>query len=102
MTQQAADAGDAAPTEAERLSFRASLRGLALESIRDRVLSGQYGAYDPTDPRRSAWRAREANRYITAMQRRAEVRPQWIGIIVSSLLSLAALVVSILAYLKQK
>ena len=75
---------------------------MSSEAIRDKVLAGEYGDYDPEDPRRSAWRAREANREITERKRKRELRPQWIGIVLSTLLGLAALIVAILAYIKQR
>jgi hypothetical protein len=54
--------------------------------------------WDP-DPRKSTWQAIEINRLITKRNKHKEARPQWIAIIVSSLLALAALIVSILTYL---
>ena len=89
------------PSDEERIAFRRSLRGLSLETIRDKVLAGDFGSYNPADPRQSHWKAREANRFITDNVRAKELRPQWIGIVLSTLLSLAALIVAILAYLKQ-
>jgi hypothetical protein len=89
------------PTGQERADFRRSLAHLSPEAIRDRVLAGDFGAYNPTDPRQSHWKAREANRLIIDIQRAKELRPQWIGIVLSTLLGLAALIVAILAYLKQ-
>jgi hypothetical protein len=89
------------PTEQQRVEFRRSLASLPPEAIRDRVLAGEFGNYDPTDPRKSHWKAREANRLITEITRARELRPQWFGIIISSILSIAALVVAILAYIKQ-
>ena len=89
------------PSDRERAEFRRSLKSLTLEHIRDRVLTGEFGLYNPTDPRQSHWKAREANRYITDCNRAKEQRPQWVGIAVSAILSIAALVVAILAYIKQ-
>jgi len=54
--------------------------------------------WDP-DPRKSRWQAIEINRLITKRNKRKEARPQWIAITVSTLLALAALIVSILTYL---
>ena len=54
--------------------------------------------WDP-DPRKSTWQAIEINRLTTKRNKLKEVRPQWIAIIVSSLLALAALIISILTYL---
>ena len=89
------------PSDKERSEFRRSLKALTLELIRDRVLAGEYGPYNPADPRQSHWQAREANRYITDRNRAREQRPQWVGIAVSAILSIAALVVAILAYIRQ-
>jgi hypothetical protein len=94
--------GAQVPSEEDRATFRRSLASLTPEHIRDKVLAGEYGPYNPADPRLSHWKAREANRLITARQRAKELRPQWIGIVISTLLGLAALIVAILAYLKQK
>jgi hypothetical protein len=89
------------PSEQERVVFRRSLAPLSTEAIRDKVLAGEFGLYNPADPRQSHWKVREANRLITEIQRAAERRPEWIGILLSTLLGLAALIVAILAYLKQ-
>jgi hypothetical protein len=55
---------------------------------------------DPNDPGRSAWQTREINRLLTDIKARREALPQWIGIVVSNLIALAALVVSIVALFK--
>jgi hypothetical protein len=89
------------PTEQERAAFRRSLGELSLEAIRDKVLAGEFGLYNVSDPRQSHWQAREANRFITDQLRAKELRPQWIGIVLSTLLGLAALIVAILAYMKE-
>ena len=99
MTNQ--KSGASTPTEQERVLFRKSIAHLSSEAIRDKVLAGEFGAYDPADARRSHWQAREGNRVITERQRARELRPQWIGIALSTLLGLAALIVAILAYVKQ-
>ena len=91
---------DPPPSEEERKAFRRTLKSESVESIRDKVLSGEYGFYDPADPRRSHWQPREANRYITAELKARELRPQWIGIILSTIIGVAALIVAILAYAK--
>jgi len=101
MTTSATTTAQASPSEQERVAFRRSLAPLSSEAIRDRVLASEFGAYNPTDPRQSHWQAREANRLITERQRAKELRPQWIGILLSTLLGLAALIVAILAYMKQ-
>jgi hypothetical protein len=88
-------------SEEKRIDFRRSLKSLTSEAIRDKVLAGEFGMYDPSDPRRSHWKAREANRLITDRRRAQELRPQWIGIALSTLLGLAALIVAILAYVKE-
>jgi len=102
MTTSGSGRAASSPSEEERKAFRRSLAPLSAEAIRDKVLAGEYGHYDPGDPRRSDWRAREANREIKERQRKRELRPQWIGILLSTLLGLAALIVAILAYIKQR
>jgi hypothetical protein len=52
--------------------------------------------WDP-DPRQSSWQARYINRELTLRQIRHTTRPQWYGIVFSSLLALASLIVAILA-----
>jgi hypothetical protein len=52
--------------------------------------------WDPNDPRKSSWQTRDINRELTRRKRRREVMPQWIAIIISTILSIAALVVAIL------
>jgi hypothetical protein len=102
MTTSGSSQAASSPSEEERKSFRHSLEKLSSEEIRDKVLDGVYGQYDPVDPRRSDWRAREGNRLITERHRKRELRPQWIGIVVSTLIGLAGLIVAILAYIKQR
>ena len=81
MTDSGAGRAASSPSEEERTAFRRSLAPLSSEAIRDKVLAAEYGYYDPGDPRRSDWKAREANRVIKERQRKRELRPQWIGIV---------------------
>ncbi len=101
MATSEAGGARSSPSETERIAFRRTLASLSSEEIRNKVLAEEFGPYDPADPRRSHWKAREANRLITDRQRAKELRPQWIGIVLSTLLGLAALIVAILAYIKQ-
>ena len=51
--------------------------------------------WDPEDPRKSTWQAIEINRLLTDRKARREAIPQWVGIIISNLIALAALIVSL-------
>ena len=84
-----------APNEAERRHFILSeLKPLrhSPELIADKRYTGDWGEYS-TDPTKSDWRVRQANRYLTELDRRRELWPVILGIWVG----VAAVVIAILA-----
>jgi hypothetical protein len=83
------------PSEEERRRFiREHLRPLKRrpEAIADARYTGKWGTYS-TDPTKSDWRVRQANRYLTELDRRRELWPVTLGIWVA----VFALMVAILA-----
>ena len=84
-----------APSEDERRRFiREHLKPLKRwpEKIADARYTGEWGNYSP-DPTKSDWRVRQANRYLTEIYRRRELRPVTLGIWVA----VVAVIVAILA-----
>ena len=76
----------------DRKGFRASIREVKDDHLRD--LRYKFD-WDP-DPRKSTMQAIEINRLLTERKARRQALPQWIGIVVSNLIALAALIVSLL------
>jgi hypothetical protein len=97
------------PTLIDLQNFRDELSTMELHDISEKRFSDEWGNYDPNDPRKSNWRVREANRYITAEKERSRVeeerererrqrRLQWIGIEISGVIGLAGVIVAILGF----
>jgi hypothetical protein len=68
-----------------------------LWKIADNRINGCYGEYDRHDPDDADWRAREANRYITELQRQRELRPVQISIYLAVLIGLLAITIAAMA-----
>lgn len=69
--------------------FRTAIRKVK----RDDLLADlryEFG-WDPNDARKSSWQTRDINRELTRRKARREVMPQWIAIVISTILSIAAL-----------
>jgi len=93
------DLGEDVLAEADRLrsldrkSFQKEIRKI---KDNNRLADIRYPlGYDP-DHLKSSSKARDINRLITERKRRKQALQQWIAIIISSLLSIAALIISIL------
>jgi hypothetical protein len=70
------------PTDQQREEFiRTQLKPLRRtpEKIADLRYTGEWGTYN-TDPTKSDWRIRQANRYLTELDRRRELWPITLGI----------------------
>jgi len=77
--------------------FQHHLDGLSDRAIADRRYQGDWGNYDPTDPRNSSWKVRAANRELTARKARRDRRIQWIAIGAAFFTAWIAIVVAALA-----
>jgi len=64
------------PTMEDYKRFQRHLDGLSDRAIADRRYQGDWGNYDPTDPRNSSWKVRAANRELTARKARRDRRIQ--------------------------
>ena len=85
--------------EAKRLAslsrdeFKREIKRLNDETLAD--LRYVFG-YDPADSRKSSSQTIDINRLLTRRKAWREARPQWIGIVISALIGLAALIVAII------
>ncbi len=73
-----------------------------IESIKsnDALADVRYElGYDP-HPKKSTWKARYINRLLTRRNKRKDAFPLWVGIVVSSIISICSLIVAILALSK--
>jgi hypothetical protein len=77
--------------------FQRHLDSLSDREIADCRYSGDWGSYDPTDPRNSSWKVRTANRELTARKSRRDRRLQWIAIIAAFATGWIAIAVAALA-----
>jgi hypothetical protein len=79
--------------EKVRSAFLKELKKLrkSPETIADNRYKNKYGPYWPNEPIKSSWRVREANRYITEINRQRELRPVQLSIILGTLAVAVAL-----------
>ena len=59
------------------------------ERIADTRYTGKWGHYSP-DPTKSDWRVRQANRFLTELDRRRELWPVTLGVWIAAIAALVA------------
>jgi hypothetical protein len=74
-------------------SFSESCGRLSKYEIADKCYTDDWGPYDPKDSTRSSWKVREANRYLTELDRSRELQPVtfgvWVGVLAAGVAILA-------------
>jgi len=81
------------PSKQELHEFQRQLRRLSRYEIADNRYTDDWGPFDPKDSTRSSWKVREANRYLTELDRRRELQPVtfgvWVGVLAAAVAILA-------------
>jgi hypothetical protein len=85
------------PTREQVEAFQAELKPMRNGEIADKRYTGEWGQYDPTDPRKSSWKVRLANRELTARKERRESRRTWAAIWAAFVTGWVAIVVAAMA-----
>jgi hypothetical protein len=74
-------------------SFSESCGRLSKYEIADKCYTDDWGPYDPKDSTRSSWKVREANRYLTELDRSRELQTVtfgvWVGVLAAGVAILA-------------
>lgn len=86
-------AQDVLSSKQQLQKFQRELRRLSKSEIADKRYTDDWGPYDPNDSTRSSWKVREANRYLTELDRRRELQPVtfgvWVGVLAAAVAILA-------------